>query len=363
MWSRWRWTLPAPLVAVVACGRDEGVRDTARGRVGDAAAHGVGEARTGPHRLLAALVPQLPPLDDAPVARPSVRSVLAQRLAADDLTAIEVIGMSVRTEDQLRVWMSDVEHATARVPRLIGVLERVARARPPDVILAGYRPDGLDEALAVLLDPRAPVLRRADAAHAVERRGRPEHLPQLATLEKEDTPVVPRPIGVPLDEEATIAALARRCVEAITARHGVRMNENVHVYVHQGTLYLPTPAVSDQNWDVADEPVHVIAYGDTAALAGALARTLGTVPRVISHAEVLKRRLPVVVRAAGARSWREFAGAATSFSVSVLDGRVWCERWRLEDDTFVPGKGTPDDLGAVGAWDAVAGRLMDVVAR
>ena len=141
------------------------------------------------------------------------------------------------------------------------------------------------------------------------------------------------------------------------------MDRNVDVYVHQGKLYLPTPAVSDQDWDVADDPVHVIASGDTAALACALERTLGSVPRVISHAEVLKRRLPVVVRAAGARSWRAFAEAATSFSVSARDGRVWCEHWRLEDDTFVPGNGTPDALGAVGAWGAVAGRLMDVVAR
>lgn len=168
---------------------------------------------------------------------------------------------------------------------------------------------------------------------------------------------------MPLDHEATIAALARRCVEAIESRHGVRMNRNVSVYFHQGTLYLPTPAVTDEDWDVDDEPVHVIAAGNPAPLAGALERTLGLVPRVISHADVLKRRLPVVVRAASARSWRGFAGAAALFEVSVRDGRVRCERWHLEGDTFVPGKGTPVDLGTVGAWDAVAGRSMDLVVR
>ncbi len=364
MWSCWRWTLLAALVAVVACGRDEAARDEPRRPAGDATAtREVGAVRTSRHRWLAALVSELPPVDETPAARSSVRSVLAQRIAADDLTGIEVIGMSVRTDDQLRVWRSDCENAIPRAPQLTGVLERVARARPPDVILAGWRNGGLDEALAILVDRGAPALRRADAAQVVERMGRPEHVVKLATLADEATRVAASPIGVPLDHDETIARLARRCVEAIELRHGDRLTREVSLYVHQGALYVETPAVSDQDWDVADEPVHVIVPGDVAALSSALERTLWREPRIISHVDVLNRKLPVVVRAAGARSWVEFAKSATCWSVSARGGRVHCRRWRLEDDTFVPGKGPPDDLGAVGAWDAVAGRLMDVVVR
>lgn len=141
------------------------------------------------------------------------------------------------------------------------------------------------------------------------------------------------------------------------------MDKDTSVYQFKGKLYIPTPGVTDQDWDVFTEPVYVVPPGDSSALASALQHTLDAAPVMLSHTQVLARRLPVVVRAASARSWRAFASASRSWSVGVKDGKVWATPHRLDDDTFIQRVDAREELGAFGAWDAVALRLLRVIEK
>lgn len=141
------------------------------------------------------------------------------------------------------------------------------------------------------------------------------------------------------------------------------MNKEIAVYVFGGKFYIPTPGITDQNWDVDTDPVYVAPPGDNSALASALERTLDATPVKVSHAQVLARKLPVVVRAASARSWKTFATSSRCWSVEVGDGRVWAIPNRLDDDTFVQQTDAREELGAFGTWDAVALRLQRVIEK
>lgn len=210
------------LLAVMSLGcggRDDrgGGEDARVTRSGDLS--GVGVPVTEAHRVLATLAPGLPATDYRPAEQPSVRSVLADLIRAGDVRGIEVLGVALRTEDQLRRWVDDCERAVFRHPELAAAMERVAAVRPPDLILAGRRRGGLDEAMRVLLDREAPVLRRWDAASAFMAWGRPEHIPQLESLWDDATIYSWSQVGNPHSLDETIAGLSMRCVEAIRARH------------------------------------------------------------------------------------------------------------------------------------------------
>ncbi len=180
---------------------------------------GVGAPLTHSHRALAELAPRLPATDYSPAEQPSVRSVLADLIRAGDVRGIEVLGVALRTEDQVRRWVDDCERALFRHPELAAAMERVAAVRPPDLILAGRRRGGLDEAMLVLLDRKAPVLQRWDAANAFMACGRPEHIPKLESLWDDATIYTWSQVGNPHSLDETIAGLSMRCVEAIRARH------------------------------------------------------------------------------------------------------------------------------------------------
>lgn len=210
------------LLAVVSLGcggrDDRGESEDAQvARGGDLS--GVGAPLTPSHRALAELAPRLPATDYSPAEQPSVRSVLADLIRVGDVRGIEVLGVALRTEDQVRRWVDDCERALLRHPELAAAMERVAARRPPDLILAGRRRGGLDEAMLVLLDRKAPVLQRWDAANAFMACGRPEHIPKLESLWDDATIYAWSQVGNPHSLDETIAGLSMRCVDAIRERH------------------------------------------------------------------------------------------------------------------------------------------------
>jgi hypothetical protein len=100
-------------------------------------------------------------------------------------------------------------------------------------------------------------------------------------------------------------------------------------YLKKGMVYLPTTVV-DKNRVYRDvDPVTVAPVADTDALRRAMRNTIPKENPIVTPSVEDARKLPVVLKHTGDKSWRGFMRGTTPWSVYEKDGKYQIEGYRL----------------------------------
>ena len=126
------------------------------------------------------------------------------------------------------------------------------------------------------------------------------------------------------------------------------------IYELNGTLLIPTPAVSDRGWDVRTDPVFVLDPRNVDELAVVLQRTMLERPKTVSHEAVLALKIPSIVLASKCRNWKQFARSARCWFISIRGDSVVVVPTSLKDDGFVPRDDAPLVIGRPSDWVGAA---------
>jgi len=144
-------------------------------------------------------------------------STLAREIArAGDFAVIEALEREC-SEWGRKYWFWIAVSRSDRDPEARRLLERWAKARPEEILLARYRPGGIEFLLRKLEDTAADPRRRADCARELSYTADVSVIPRMARLLDDPTPVSGRSLraGSPLP---TLGSIVKRCIELLERR-------------------------------------------------------------------------------------------------------------------------------------------------
>jgi nucleotide-binding universal stress UspA family protein len=142
--------------------------------------------------------------------RESLSAIVWELAQAGDFELIEALERECADAARRPVYWATVARAKPG-PEAQGLLQRWAQREPDVIVLAAYRPGGLEFLLSTLEDPAQAPQERAQCAWALARAGDRSALPRLRALVDDPTPVPMRSLragaGVP-----TLGNIVRDCV-------------------------------------------------------------------------------------------------------------------------------------------------------
>ena len=139
-------------------------------------------------------------------------STLAREIVrAGDFVALEALERECRSMDRKQVfWVAVARSGRSAEGR--GLLERWAATRPDEIVLAGYRPGGIEFLLERLEDATLDPRERATCARELSYAADVSVIPRMSSLLDDRTPVRGRSVraGGPLP---TLGSIVKRCIE------------------------------------------------------------------------------------------------------------------------------------------------------
>jgi len=140
-----------------------------------------------------------------------------------DFAVIEALERECK-EPGRKYWFWIAVSRADRDPEARRLLERWAEARPEEILLAQYRPGGIEFLLRKLEDTAADPRRRADCARELSYTADVSVIPRMARLLDDPTPVSGRslPVGRPLP---TLGSIVKTFIELLERRARERDGE------------------------------------------------------------------------------------------------------------------------------------------